>query len=181
VGDAAILGQKYVVSPWMDESMYATYDDLMKTLEILNKAGELCNKGGMKFGYHNHDFEFKKEYDGKKLFDVFMTNIDPGKVVIQLDTGNLYNGGAVALDVVNRYPGRFENLHVKDEIKSGGEGEAYESCILGEGIVDIKNLLEIATKTGGTKVYIVEQESYQGKTPMDCAKRNLEIMKSWGY
>jgi len=32
-----------------------------------------------------------------------------------------------------------------------------------------------------TKVYIIEQESYQGKTPMECVKLDLEIMKKWGY
>jgi sugar phosphate isomerase/epimerase len=181
VEDAAILGQKYVVSPSMDKSMYNTYDDLMKTLERFNKCGDLCNKSGMKFGYHNHDFEFSTVLNGKKMFDVIMETIDPEKVVIQLDTGNLYNGGAVALDVMNQYPGRFENLHVKDEIKSSGEGERFESCVLGEGIVNIKQLLELATKTGGTELYIIEQESYQGRTPMDCMKMNLEVMKEWKY
>jgi sugar phosphate isomerase/epimerase len=181
VEDATVLGQKYVVSPSMGESMYSTYDSLMKTLDLFNKIGDLCHKNGMKFGYHNHDFEFSKDYDGKKMFDVIMNTIDPGKVVIQLDTGNLYNGGAVALDVVNKYPGRFENIHVKDEIRSQGGGDKYESCILGEGIVSIKQVLDIATKTGGAEVYIIEQESYQGKAPMDCIKKDLEIMKMWGY
>jgi sugar phosphate isomerase/epimerase len=181
VADAAVLGQKYVVSPSMDGSMYKTYDDLMKTIERFNKCGDLCKKNGMKFGYHNHDFEFRTDFNGKKMFDIIMDSIDPKKVVIQLDMGNLYNGGAIALDVVNKYPGRFENLHVKDEIKSPTGNDRYESCILGEGIVKAKEVTDLATKTGGTQLYIIEQESYQGKTPMECVKRDLEIMREWGY
>jgi len=181
VDDAAVLGQKYVVSPSMDGSMYKTYDDLMKTIGKFNKCGDLCKKSGMKFGYHNHDFEFKTEFNGKKMFDIIMDSIDPKKVVIQLDMGNLYNGGAIALDVVNKYPGRFENLHVKDEIKSPNGNDRYESCILGEGIVKAKEVTDLATKTGGTQLYIIEQESYQGKSPMECVKRDLEIMREWGY
>jgi len=181
VDDAAVLGQKYVVSPSMDQSMYKTYDDLMNSIDKFNKCGVLCKKGGMKFGYHNHDFEFRTDFNGKKMFDIIMDSIDPKKVVIQLDMGNLFNGGAIALDVVNKYPGRFENLHVKDEIKSSSGGDRYESCILGEGIVNAKQVTDLATKTGGTQLYIIEQESYQGKTPMECAKRNLEIMREWGY
>jgi sugar phosphate isomerase/epimerase len=181
VDDAAILGQLYVVSPSMEQSQYKTRDNLMKTIERFNKCGDLCHSKGMKFGYHNHDFEFTTEFEGKKMFDIIMDTIDRNKVVIQLDTGNLYNGGAIALDVMNKYKGRFENLHVKDEIKSSGGNEKYESCILGEGIVNIKNLLELATKTGGTELYVIEQESYQGKMPMECVRRDLEIMKSWGY
>jgi len=181
VEDAAVMGQKYVVSPWMDESMRTTYDDFMRYMDVFNKCGDLCQKNGMKFGYHNHDFEFSQKLNDKKLFDIMMTSIDPEKVVIQLDTGNLYNGGAVAMDVVNQYPGRFENLHVKDEIKSTTGEEGYESCVLGEGIVNIKEVTDLATKIGGTEVYIIEQESYQGRTPMECMKLNLEVMKKWGY
>lgn len=181
IEDAAILGQKYVTSPSMDDSMRSNYDDFMRYMDVFNKCGELCQKNGMKFAYHNHDFEFREKLNDKKLFDIMMTSLDPAKVVIQLDTGNMYNGGAVALDVVNQYPGRFENLHVKDEIRSTGGEEEYESCILGEGIVNIKEVVDLATKIGGTEVYIIEQESYQGRTPMDCIKADLEVITGWGY
>ena len=135
----------------------------------------------MKFGYHNHDFEFSEKLNNEKLFDIMMKSMDPDKVVVQLDIGNLYNGGAVALDVVKQYPGRFENIHVKDEILSTGGEEKYESTIIGTGIVNAKEVVDLATKIGGTQVYIIEQESYQGKTPMECIKEDLEVMKKWGY
>ena len=117
VEDAAVLQQKYVISPWMDESMRDTYDNLRQYMDVFNKCGELCIKSGMKFGYHNHDFEFSQKLNEEKVFDIIMKNIDPNLVVVQLDIGNMYNGGVKALDIVKQYPGRFENLHVKDEIK----------------------------------------------------------------
>jgi sugar phosphate isomerase/epimerase len=181
VEDAAVLGQKWVISPWMDEGMRKTYNDFMKLMEIFNKSGELCKKQGMKFGYHNHDFEFSEKLNGEKVFDIIMRSIDPNLVAMQLDIGNLYNGGAVALDVMNQFPGRFEIIHAKDEIVSKSGNEKYESTILGDGIVDTKKVLELATKKGGTKCYIIEQESYGDKTPMYCAKADLDKMKSWGY
>jgi sugar phosphate isomerase/epimerase len=179
--DAAVLEQKYVISPWMEESMRNTYDNLMHYLDVFNKCGELCIKSGMKFGYHNHNFEFSEKLNNEKVFDIMMKNIDPNMVIVQLDIGNLYNGGAIALDVVNQYPGRFENLHVKDEIKVTGGQDKYESCILGEGIISCKDVVDLATKIGGTTCYIIEQEAYQAKTPMDCVKEDLAIMKNWGY
>lgn len=181
VDDASVLGQKYVVSPSMDDSMRSNYDDFKHCMDIFNKCGDLCKSRGMKFGYHNHDFEFSEKLNNEKLFDIMMKSMDPDKVVVQLDIGNLYNGGAVALDVVKQYPGRFENIHVKDEILSTGRGEKYESTIIGTGIVNAKEVVDLATKIGGTQVYIIEQESYQGKTPMECIKEDLEVMKKWGY
>ncbi len=181
IDDAAVLEQKYVVSPSMDETMRKNYDDFRHYMDIFNKCGELCKKRGMKFGYHNHDFEFSEKLNNMKLFDIIMKSIDPELVVVQLDMGNLYNGGAVALDVVNQYPGRFENLHVKDEIAASGGNEKYESTIIGKGIVNTRQVVDLATKIGGSKVYIIEQESYQGKPPMECVKEDLKIMKEWGY
>jgi sugar phosphate isomerase/epimerase len=181
VEDAAVLGQKWVISPWMDESMRKTYDDFKRYMDVFNKSGELCKKSGMKFGYHNHDFEFSQKLNGEKIFDIIMKSINPELVALQLDMGNLYNGGAVALDVMNQYPGRFEIMHVKDEIKSTGPGEKYESTILGEGIVNTQKVVDLGKNKGGTKCYIIEQESYGGKDPLDCVKADLEVMKKWGY
>ena len=181
VEDAGVLQQKYVVSPSMDNSMRKTYDDFMRYMDVFNKCGELCKKQGMKFGYHNHDFEFSEKLNDVKLFDIMMKSINPELVVIQLDIGNLYNGGAVALDVVRQYPGRFENIHVKDEIKAASGNEKYESTIIGEGIVNAREVVDLATKIGGTTCYIIEQESYQGKAPLECVELDLKIMKKWGY
>lgn len=181
VDDAAVLGQKWVISPSMDDSMRKNYDDFKKYMDVFNKSGELCRKSGMKFGYHNHDFEFSEQLNGQKLFDIMMKSLNPDLVAMQLDIGNLYNGGAVALDVMNQYPGRFEIIHAKDEIPSKEGNEKYESTILGQGIVNAKQVIDLARDKGGTKCYIIEQESYGGKPPMDCVAQDLKIMKSWGY
>jgi len=178
--DAATLGQKYVVSPWIDESIRKNYDDFRYYMDVFNKCGELCKKRGMKFGYHNHNFEFSEKLNGETLFDIMMKSIDPDLVVVQLDIGNLFDGGAVALDVVNQYPGRFENVHVKDVKKSGPLGK-YESTIIGEGVAEVRKVIALIKNTGGAQIMIIEQESYQGKTPMECVKTDLEIMKNWGY
>ncbi len=180
VDDAAVMGQKYVISPWMDESMRKTYDDYLRYLDVFAKSGELCQKSGMKFGYHNHWAEFTEELNGMKLFDIMMKNLDVNKVVMQLDIGNMYIGGAKALDVIGKYPGKFELIHVKDEI-AVNTAEKYESAILGKGIIPVKDVLDICRKTGGTKVFIVEQEAYQNMTPVQSVKQDFEIMINWGY
>ena len=182
VEDAAICGQKYVISPSIPEGVRKNKETLMQTLEQFNKSGELCNKSGMKFGYHNHDFEFSEKFGDHTLYEIILDNTDPKLVMQQLDIGNMVNGGAMALDILKKYPNRFESMHVKDEIASTGGGhEKYESTILGKGIVKTKDVIDLGRKYGGTTHFIIEQESYQGKDPMDCAKEDLEIMKNWGY
>jgi sugar phosphate isomerase/epimerase len=181
VDDAAIVGQRYVISPWLDESLRKTYDDLKAYMDVFNKCGELCKKSGMKFGYHNHDFEFREKLDNQTIYDIILKLTDPKLVAQQMDIGNMYGGGGRALELLKKYPGRFESLHVKDEIKSAkAEMGGYESTILGNGIIDTKKITDLARKQGST-LFIIEQESYQGKTPIECAKEDFKIMKKWGY
>jgi sugar phosphate isomerase/epimerase len=181
VEDAAIAGQEIVISPSLEESMRKTYDDLKTYMDVFNKCGELCKKSGMKFGYHNHDFEFSQQLNGESVYDIILNNTDPGLVAQQLDIGNLYNGGAKAIDIVRKFPGRFVSMHVKDEIPVSGSNEKYESTILGKGIVNVKEVIDLGRKSGGTRHFIIEQESYQGQSPLDAVKEDLAIMKSWGY
>jgi sugar phosphate isomerase/epimerase len=185
VEDAAEVGQKYVISPWLDESLRTDMDGLKRFMEQFNKCGELCKAHGMKFGYHNHDFEFSTKIGDGNLYDFILNNTDPALVVQQLDTGNMVGvPGGDAMAMINKYPGRFELMHVKDEIKStthGEMGHGYESTILGQGVLSIKDIVKAAWKKGGTSQFIIEQESYQGKDPVDCVKIDLQTMKNWGY
>lgn len=180
VEDAAAMGQSFVISPWLEESKRKSMSDLKSFMEIFNRSGELCKKFGMKFGYHNHDFEFSEKVEGKVLFDIILAETDPNLVMQQLDIGNMLNGGAKALDVIKQYPGRFESMHVKDEIKATEGHEPFESTILGKGVVPIKSIIDLG-RASGTKHFIIEQESYQGKTPIECAAEDINIMKKWGY
>ncbi|SDK98792.1 Tat (twin-arginine translocation) pathway signal sequence [Catalinimonas alkaloidigena] len=181
VEDAAVLGQEYVISPWLDESLRKSYDGLLQFMEVFNKSGELCKKSGMKFGYHNHDFEFSESLNGQTLYDLILTHTDPKLVIQQLDIGNMIGGGGDPQAILSKYPDRFPSMHVKDEIASQEEHSGYESTILGKGIVGTKEIAAMGKKMGGTKHFIIEQESYQGMDPLDSVKEDLMIMKKWGY
>ena len=184
VDDAAVVGQKYVISPWLDDSWRKDVDTVKYYMGVFNKSGELCKKSGMKFGYHNHNFEFSTMLGGQKLYDLILANTDPKLVAQQIDIGNMYGAGGRAADIIKQYPGRFELMHVKDEIKSTSKGEmddAYESTILGKGVIGTKEIVDLGKKIGGTTDFIIEQESYQSITPLESCKQDFAIMKQWGF
>ena len=182
IDDAVTLGQEYVISPWMDEKVRTSYDALMHQLEIFNLSGELCQESGMRFGYHNHNFEFVEKVKGELIYDIILKETDPELVIHQLDFGNMYGIGARGMDWIKKYPGRFASVHVKDEIKVavGEMNDGHDSTILGNGLVDPKAVSLLAKSIGGTTHFIIEQESYQGIAPLACAKINLERIKTWG-
>lgn len=182
IDDAVTLGQDYVISPWIDEKVRTSYDALMHQLEQFNLSGELCLESGMQFGYHNHNFEFIEKVNGQLIYDIILKETDPELVIHQLDFGNMFGIGARGIDWIKKYPGRFVSVHVKDEIKVpiGEMNDQHDSTILGNGLVDPKAVCLLAKAIGGTKQFIIEQESYQGIAPLECARINLERIKTWG-
>ncbi len=175
IESAAVLGQTYFIDSWLDISLRRNFEDCKRFMEVFNKCGELCKQQGLKFGYHNHDFEFSLRLTSVRIYDIIMQYTDPSLVTQQLDLGNMYEGGGRAKELLKQYPNRFELLHVKDVIKKADGG--YENTTLGGGIVGVKELLHLAAQSGGTTEYFVEQEQYQAKTPLQAVQEDLAWIK----
>jgi len=64
--DHAILGVKYCVQPWInaEDRNIASYH---KMIADWNKVGAIMKDNGIRFGYHNHNFEFAPSMSGALL------------------------------------------------------------------------------------------------------------------
>ncbi|HYF68490.1 MAG TPA: sugar phosphate isomerase/epimerase [Ohtaekwangia sp.] len=169
--DAKSIGQKYMVVPYLGQEERKTIDDYKKRCEEFNKAGELCNKHGIRFGYHNHDFEFLPLED-KLPYDVMLEELDPKNVAMEMDLFWVVNAGQDPIQYFEKHPGRFEQWHVKDMDKS----DRNKNADVGTGSIDFKSIFAKA-KLSGMKHYYVEQESYPGE-PIDSAKKCADYMKA---
>jgi len=180
VEDAAFMGQKFVITPELAENAQKDYDTLLKVIDLWNKCGELCQKYGMKFGYHD-DFNENAILHDMKLYDIIMKYSDPKLTIQQFDIANLYNAaGTNPMDIIKNYPGRFASLHIKDVLKEKNKDNMHDSTVLGKGVLDVKDVVALAIKNGAW-LLIIEQEAYQNESPVDCVKDDLAAMKKWGY
>ena len=151
--DAAAAGQEYVICSSMP-TWGQTVNNYRATADAFNAAGEQCNSRGLKFGYHNHQYEFD-EVDGQVLFDILMDNTQPELVYMQLDLGWVIVGGKDPLDYFERYTGRFPTWHLKD--------------------MDIAAMLA-NREASGVKHIFVEQEEY-AVGPVEAMAHNLEYLR----
>jgi sugar phosphate isomerase/epimerase len=171
VADAKAIGQKYMVVPYIQEPERSTIESYKKICATLNKAGEICNKSGIRFGYHNHAFEFDT-VDGQIPYDVMLAELDPKKVSMELDLYWVYRAGKNPFSYFEKYPGRFEQWHVKDMDKTNRDRNAD----IGTGSIDFKALFAKA-KQSGLKHFYVEQESYSGE-PIDSVAASIKNLKT---
>lgn len=169
--DAQLMGQNYVVVPWLDKKYYSSLDELKRTCNTINKAALVAKKHKLKMGYHNHAFEFE-QVEGKEIFDVLMDELDPKLVAMEMDLYWVVRANQDPFKYFEKYPGRFELWHVKDMDKNNRENNAD----VGTGSIDFTKLFKAARKSG-MKKFFVEQETYPS-SPMRSAENSAKYMKT---
>ena len=183
IEDSKAVGMKYLISPGVDESLCSNMNDFRHYMDMFNKTGALCKKNGLHFAFHNENYEFNHSLDGTLLYDLLLQSSDKNLVWQQIDIGNMYEPGGRAMDYLKKYPGRFFSMHVKDEMKKEPppqKGNQYESCLLGKGVIAVKQIVEYARKSG-INYFIIEQEDYPDLNPMEAAAYDLKVMQGWGF
>jgi len=162
---AAEVGLKYLICPWIGPQK--SMEDWKAVTDKFNACGEICKQNGIRFAYHNHAYSFKA-FSGQIPQDFMMENTDPDLVDHEMDIYWVVTGGADPIEYLKKYPNRFRLCHVKDRMKDAGD-ERMASCTLGTGTIDYPTILK-AAKDNGMEYFIMEQERYDGTTPMAAAK-----------
>ena len=175
--DAAAIGMKYLICPW--KGPQTSIDAFKRFSEEFNRNGETCRKHGLRFGYHPHDYPYKK-IDGELPIDVLLENTDKNLVNFQMDFYYTVTEGQDPKKYLDRYKDRFRLCHMRDVLKHRfPAGSADESaCDLGSpnGSIDYPSLLSTAVGDG-MRYFFVEQSYYDHETPLQSAQVNAEYLK----
>ncbi|HZS10418.1 MAG TPA: sugar phosphate isomerase/epimerase family protein [Blastocatellia bacterium] len=162
IRDAKILGVRYVGVPWIKSPF--TREDCLAAINVFNRAGSRLAASGLRFFYHLHGYEFVPDEGGKgTLFDLLMTKTNPRFVSMQLDTFHVAYPGQDPVKLMQKYPGRFSSLHLKDIRKgvvgdNSGAFKDADGTPLGQGKIDWPAVLKVARREG-VRWYIVEDET----------------------
>jgi sugar phosphate isomerase/epimerase len=164
-----ILGTKFIIVPG-GIGKGGTKEAWLEAAKQFSEIAGKLKGDGMMTGYHNHSHEFKKVDGGETLWDVFFSNT-PTEVCHQIDTGNCMGGGGDPVSFIKKYAGRTRTVHLKEH---GGPGN------FGEGTCPWNDIFAACETVGGTEWYIVEQESYKNRTPLEAVKQCMDYMKKVG-
>ena len=158
--DHASIGIKYCIQPWIVEEMRTTVASYQRMAANWNQIGQVMKEFGMQFGYHNHNFEFATVEGKVPYFDVMLAELDKDLVIMELDMFWASKAGHNPVDIINKYPGRFQLFHFKDMYtRQDPFYEVIKDDIapVGEGVIDFKSIYA-ARETAGMKYLIVEED-----------------------
>jgi sugar phosphate isomerase/epimerase len=162
-------GMKYMIMPGSPLSGEgATLDNIKRYGEYFNEIGLATAAASIKFGYHNHSFEFQNKVDGTPVYDLLVENTSPDHVLFQNDVYWTQQGGYDPVAYLKKYPKRIQVLHIKDEKEIGASGT-----------MNFKDIFETAY-ANGIKDWYVEVERYIG-TPQEDVKRSYDFLNKAEY
>ena len=146
------LGVDYLIFPVFPFRVHEAEDDYKQAAAILNRTGELCNEARIRFGYHNHAYEFEL-FGDQTGYEILLQNTIADNVTFQLDLYWAVFAKQNPVDLFYKFPSSFELWHIKD-MTAGTEPTFTE---VGTGIIDFQDIFD-EKKTSGMKAFFIEQD-----------------------
>lgn len=166
-----------------------TLDSTRRLIEAYHEVGRAGKAYGVTPLVHNHTWEFQRlaDGDGRTQFDLFLAELDPSLVALELDIGWATVAGQDAVAMFRAHPGRFPLWHVKDmadlaAVRAAGDDQfarmrAAKIVPLGGGEIDYRPVFA-ASATAGLQHYFVEQDSApQSGDSLAAARTSFEALR----
>jgi sugar phosphate isomerase/epimerase len=148
---AKMLGHEYLIVPSLTVDTQRSLDDWREWADRFNAAGAVARRAGIWLAFHNEP-DHMKPIDGTVPYDVFVERTDPSVVRLQLDVGNMAQGGGDPFAYLARYRNRYWSFHIKDVV-----ADHSHDTELGKGVLDVRRLLAAIPDVQHKPLY-VEQE-----------------------
>jgi sugar phosphate isomerase/epimerase len=161
--EARTLGVGTVIMPYLpDPPENASEADAFVTRIVA--AGEPVKAAGLRYGYHNHAFEFGPADLWGKLV---ASGID-----LEPDVGWIRVAGHDPVQQLEDLKGRILLVHAKDVRP---EGDGWIDVVAGDGELDFKAIAE-AAQAGGATHLVVELDT-PSDDPVEDARRSLATLR----
>lgn len=162
------LGCQYAIVPYIGEEQRATNDAARRFAADLNLIGDRMKAAGLRFGYHNHAFEFEPLGDDT-FYDVLLRETDPSLVIMELDLAWVDVAKRDPAELLAQLGARVPLVHAKDH-----EGGAqFVDMPIGDGVMQWSPILQ-AAQAANVQYYIVEQDN--PRDPLNDVRRSFEAL-----
>ena len=155
------LGVEFVVAPYLSpERRPNDRAGWISLGERLARSRDAFAREGLRFAWHNHDFEFEPLPDGAFPIE----HVLGADLAWEADLAWVTLAGADPLTWIERYRGRIPLVHVKDVAPTGARPDEDGWADVGEGVLPWPSLWR-ACVAAGAEIMIAEHDN-----PSDFAR-----------
>ena len=155
--------------------------DMEDTIALAKEAGAAIHAAGKQLMYHNHNFEFTRDYrgaDGTLItrLEYLMEHTTPQELGVTLDTYWVQAGGKCVTDIIRQLSGRIPCVHLKDMAMAHTD---QHMAPVGRGNLNWDAILP-ALEDAGVRYALVEQDETYGEDPFACLQQSYDYLRSRG-
>ncbi|HAL55483.1 MAG TPA: hypothetical protein DCP63_03115 [Bacteroidetes bacterium] len=159
---------------WPEGDKYKDVEAMGRTAELFDETSAFLRSKGLRFGLHNHWWEFEKS-DGIYPFYFLLEHLQK-EVFFEIDTYWAKTAGHDPAEVVRDFGRRAPLLHIKDGPAVKGE-TMYNHVPAGDGTIDFHAIAKAGGKN--TEWMIVEFDEYGGDI-FDAIKKSYTFLTKNG-
>ncbi len=176
IEDHKLWDCKYVGLGAMPEEYRENKEGYVRFAKEASEVGRKLAKHGLKFVYHNHNFEFRN-FDGQTGMDILFNETDPEVFDFELDTYWVQAGGADPIVWIKKVAGRMDVVHFKDMMIDKERKQIFAE--VGEGNLNWPGIIA-ACKEIGVKWAPVEQDRCL-RDPFESLAISYKNLKKMGF
>lgn len=174
------LGVDWMVCSAISPSLWGSPDGFRTAAKQFNDWGRRAKEMGMRFAFHNHDYEFRP-WNGRTGYDILLAETDPELVFFQMDCYWVAQAGHDPLRLMRRMGPRVKMLHLKDRLPGFPSSFTMDETSahfteVGSGNLDWKAILAEGERLG-VEHYFVEQDRTPGN-PMASIRKSFRYLRS---
>jgi len=169
------IGAQYAICPWLLPELRDS-ESWKGHLVDLAEIGRRCTEAGIKFAYHNHEFEFDTKLDGEMVFDLMYARIPAEDLKVEMDIGWVQYSEIDPIAYIKKYAGRLPLLHLKDYLKVSRDPEVkIDTVELGQGDLPLNDIIQ-AGSDADVEWIIVEQDRCSNP-PLESVATSMNWLK----
>ena len=176
---AKTLGLDWVVCPMLPKEQWTSIQGFRTAARQCNEWGKHAHDMGMRFAFHNHDYEFRR-FGDVTGYDILIKETDPKLVFLELDCYWVTQAGFDPVDLLHQLGRRVRMLHIKDRkpgfpASNDMSASSAHFTEVGTGGIDWPHIIAAARRLQ-IEHYFIEQDHIDGP-PIESVRTSYNYLR----
>jgi sugar phosphate isomerase/epimerase len=161
---------------WPEDKRYSSLEGTRELVNIYNESYKLAKENGLRFGLHNHWWEYRNHVGGKLVYEILNEELDHD-IFFETDIYWVKVAGQDPVHILQKLKDRIRFIHMKDGPAIFNEklikDEPDPMSPVGQGSLDIPSVVNACSDNVKWMVIELDKSSID---PYDALKQSRDYL-----